>query len=305
MKTQFKNVLQILDYYKDSDTCKKLLVQQRWNGKPCCPHCGHDKVYTTDRGYKCAASKCLKKFSVTVGTIFENSKISLRYWFAAIYICTAHKKGVSSHQLSRDLGITQKTAWFMLQRIREMLKDKAPQMLEGEVEIDETYIGAPNENKHRSKRKKGAQGRSLVSKKPVFGLLSRDGYVYSQPVNQTNSKTLIPIMVERVAPTATIYTDEFSAYRPLAKFYAHGIISHKRGEYVRGDIHVNNIENYWSQLKRGIIGVYHQVTPKHLHRYCYEFSYRFNTRNIKDSDRFVQVLSKAANARITYKELTA
>lgn len=305
MKTDFKSKLELTRYYADEENCKKLLAQQRWPNGIGCPHCGNaGKIYVTNRGYKCGEKTCHKKFTVITGTIFENTKIKLNLWFEAIFVITAHKKGISSHQLAKDINVSQKTAWFILHRVREMLKDNAPSLLQGEVEVDESYFGAPYKNKHKSKRVAGARGRSLVSKKPVVGILERGGKVYAQPVEKTNQSTLLPFMVERVAEGTVIYTDEFSAYQPLSKLYAHEVVKHKTGEYVIGRAHTNGIENYWSHLKRGIIGIYHQVTPKHLHRYCFEFSYRYNTRKISDVERFNTVLSHS-EGRLKWNQLTA
>lgn len=157
MTSQFNSLLQVLDFFKDEETCKKYLANQRWSLGVTCPHCGSEKVYTTNRGFKCGNKECHKKFTVISGTIFENTKIGLRTWFAAMYLCTAHKKGISSLQLSRDLNITQKTAWFLLHRIREMLSENAPELLEGTVEVDETYVGGKNKNRHNNKKKKDGE----------------------------------------------------------------------------------------------------------------------------------------------------
>jgi len=172
----FKTLVQLLDFFKDEETCKQYLEQQRWSGNPACPFCGVINPYKTNRGFKCRDKACHKKFTVTVGTIYENSKVGLRTWFAAIYLCTSSKKGISSLQLSRQLGTTQKTAWFVLHRIREMLRAKAPHMLNNTVQVDETYIGGLEKNKHKSKRNKNAQGRS-DKKAAVFGLLETNGKV--------------------------------------------------------------------------------------------------------------------------------
>lgn len=302
MRTSFKNLLDLLDYYEDEAICRQLLEEQRWNGKPVCPHCGHDKVYRTDRGFKCADKKCYKKFSVTVGTVFENTKIPLRIWFAAIYVCTSHKKGIASHQLAKDLGITQKTAWFLMHRIREMLKEKAPQMLKNVVEADETYIGGKEKNKHQSKKTEGVQGRSTKTKTAVFGITERGGDVVAYSVEHVDTATLQGGIEKYVEKGATVNTDEWGAYNGLSENYTHEVVNHGAKEYAREFSHTNNIESFWALLKRGIVGIYHHVSPKHLDRYCNEFSYRYNTKKAKDADRFFASL-KRTHGRLTYKRL--
>lgn len=331
MATQFKSLIQVLDFFKDETTCVKYLAASRWDNEPACPHCGNVGAYITNRGYKCKAKECHKKFTVTTGTIFENTKISLRLWFAAMYLCTAHKKGISSLQLSRDLNITQKTAWFLLHRIREMLANNEATQLEGGIEVDETFVGGKNKNRHANKKIDGSQGRSAADKTPVIGIAQKSEYTiverdhkvikgrkvqeriytkYSnvtlQVVSDTSAETLHPIMFKNVKADSKIVTDAYRSYCGLSATYDHVAIKHKDGNYITlGDDHTNTIEGFWSLLKRGIIGIYHQVSPTHLHRYCHEFGYRYNTRMITDPNRFVNTFKKADNIRLTYKQLIA
>lgn len=303
MDLQFDSLIQCLDYFSNEETCIAFLEQIRWDGNPQCPHCKCKKVYRTKRGYKCSNKECYKKFSIRVGTIFENSKIKLRLWFAAIYLCTAHKKGISSLQLHRDLGVTQKTAWFMLMRIREMVRQNNPVMLEGESQADETFVGGKNKNRHESKKVKNSQGRSVKDKTPVLGIVS-DKKVRTFVVPDTKAKTLKPLINKTVKSGSILVTDEWKAYLSMSQDYDHKVVKHKEKQYVMNGFHTNSIEGFWSILKRGIYGIYHNVSREHLSRYCDEFSYRYNTRELKDSQRFANSLENI-ESRLTYKQLIA
>jgi transposase-like protein len=306
METQFKSLLQVLDYFKNEETCISYLANSRWGETPCCPHCGNVGAYTTNRGYKCKAKECHKKFTVTTGTIFESTKISLRIWFAAMYLCTAHKKGISSLQLSRDLNITQKTAWFVLHRIREMLNINSGEPLEGTIEIDETYVGGKTKNKSNKKRAElMASGEIWGNKTAVVAMVQRDGEVRTQVVHsqKPTRADVYPIIQANVSNDAFLITDSSQMYHSLKQTYNHESVNHVAREYVRGDIHTNTVEGFFGQLKRGIIGIYHYVSAKHLHRYCHEFGYRWNTRKVSDVVRFEDAIKNVNNVRLTYEKL--
>jgi len=299
---QFKNLTQLFDYFKDEQTCREYLEQQRWNGEPVCPFCNTKNPYRTNRGFKCRNKECYKKFTVTVGTIYENSKVPLRTWFAAVYLCTSSKKGISSLQLHRQLGVTQKTAWFILHRIREMLRAKAPHMLKDVVEIDETLVGGKNKNRHADKKVKGSQGRSAKDKTPVLGAVQRGGKLVAVAVPDTQAETLKPIIKKWVEDGSIMVTDEYRSYNELKRDYLHVTVNHSEEEYVRGAFHTNTIEGFWSLFKRGIFGIYHNVSPKHLQRYVTEFESRYNSREKNDNERF-ELSVQNSTGRLKYKQL--
>jgi transposase-like protein len=301
----FKSLLQLLDYFKEPEVCKLTLAQARWGNNPCCPHCNKTGAYVTRRGFRCTDKECRKDFTVTTGSIFENSKIPLRTWFAAIYLVTAHKKGISSHQLARDLNITQKTAWFILHRIRETLFEEAPEMLDNIVEVDETYIGGKRYNKHSWQRKKLNKqfGTGYNEKTPVMAFLERNGKVITHQVSHATGLIMQPLVRKYIAEGSTVVTDGFGGYKGLSYNYIHRIVNQEKGEYVDGVYHTNTVEGYFSQLKRSIIGIYHYVSPKHLHRYCGESSFRYNSRQIKDCERFAITLTHTHGKRLKYADL--
>ena len=311
------NLLDATRYFSDEQKCIDVVTFLRWSdGNPICPKCGtvqgERKHYwlDTQKRWKCYA--CRKQFSVKVDTIFEDSPVSLDKWMMALWMLCNCKNGVSSYEISRALGVTQKSAWFMLHRLRAALAGGSIMKMGGDdsgpIEIDETFVGGKVKNMHKSKRPKtrGMQGGS--GKAIVLGMLERGGRVRARVIVDRTKPTIDPIVTEHIEAGSQIVTDEHPAYRYLSTEYLHEIINHAE-QYVREHVHTNGIENFWSLLKRGLNGTYVSVEPFHLDAYVAEQVFRFNNRATKDNplndaDRFVLAMSQISGKRLTYAALT-
>jgi len=298
--------------FQDKDIAREHLEAIRWNGEPVCPHCGGvEKIYTMKGGraglYKCG--DCRKQFTVTVGTVFERSKIPLNKWLMAVHLMCASKKGISAHQLHRMLGITYKSAWFMCHRVREAMRDDSGSLLGGggsTVEVDETFIGRDTSKKAYNQKK----GRGYHHKEKVFTLVERNGRARSFHVNAVNAGTLRPILKEQVDADTNIMTDEAGQYCQTrttieSEFASHNYVKHGIGEYVRGDIHTNTIEGYFSIFKRGMKGVFQHCSKYHLKRYLCEFDFRYNNRTalgVSDAERAIIALKGIGGKRLLYRD---
>lgn len=295
---------EVLDYYKNEDKCRDTLEKMRWpDGNIKCPKCGEGHAYRMSNmvKYKCHSQACKNAFSVTVGTVFEGTKLPLSKWYSAIWFVLNRKKGISSCQIARDLGIGGKAAWFMLCRIREMLRNKTVELLDNIVEVDETYVGGKWANMHKDKRAKvAAAGKD--TKTPVMGFIERDGKARLKVIGKESFKDLVR---QNVQPDAMIVTDSHLGYQGLGyEFAGHAVVNHSANQYKDGIFNTNSVEGAFSHFKRMIIGTQHSVSPKHLHRYCSEFEYRWNTRKLKDVDRFTLSLSQT-EGRLKWKDLIA
>lgn len=295
----FKSILEFQKHFNTDDKCRQFLEFQRWGNTPACPFCGstHVKRLKDGKRFQCNEKLCRKQFSATVGTVAENTKIPLTKWFLAMYILSNHSKGISSLQLASWLGVTQKTAWHLNHRIRLMLTEKAPELLENIVEIDETYVGGRCENQHKNKK-------NINNKTVVFGAVERTGNVVTKVLPNTKAVNLIGAIKQIVQENAIMVSDELIAYGQLNKNYKHVKVNHARGEYVRELAHTNTIEGFWSQLKRQIVGIHHYVSPKHLQRYCNESAFRYNFKKVEQDERFASVVSNCEGS-LKYSELTA
>lgn len=307
MELPFESIAELFEYFKDEKTCLEYFEQQQWGGKPICPFCGHNRSYkVTGRGYKCANNKCYKHYTVKVGTIFENSKVPMRKWFAAIYLSTINKKGVSAMQLQRYIKVSLKTAWFMLHRIRHAVVEVQPELLTGIVECDESWSGGKNKNRHLKDRK--AKTQSCWDKTAIMGIYQRGGNIILRVLPNTFQDSMLNVLLKHISPDAFLVTDTHSSYQALHKIHPNHIMVKGRNDgrdyYVKfGVFHTNNIEGFWALLKRGIMGVYHYISPQHLQRYCDEYAFRHNTRNLADNERFHLSLVKTAGRRLRYKDL--
>jgi len=298
----FNSLFDLLQAFPTEESCIKYLELHRWkDGKPVSPYDPTSIVYNREDGmYRCKNTG--KNFNARVGTLFESSKVPLRKWFAAIYLITSHKKGISSIQLSKDIDVTQKTAWFMNHRIRECFSIVSKEKLNGDIELDETFIGGKNKNRHWDKKVKNSQGRSFKDKVPVMGMLQRGGKVVCKVVKNTSYKSLTAPIIRTVKRGSTLFSDEWSGYRVVGKVYEHYIVDHSRKQYVNGDAYTNTLEGFWGIMKRGLIGIYNHTSKEHLQRYVNEFCFRYNARNSSETERFNLLLCNSDN-RITYQKL--
>ncbi len=305
------NLIQFYQKLGTEEQCQDFLFKSRWAHGVTCPKCGEIdvKTYKLASGrIKCAS--CRNTFTVRTRSVFEDSPVPLQKWLLAIYLCGSYKKGISSIQLGKFIDVTQKTAWFMLQRIRYVYENDSFELLDGEVEMDEAYIGGKDSNKHHSKRLKtltgkGAQGYGSENiKTPVVGMVERGGNLRAITTKDTGSNTLMTLACKHININATIYTDEHMPYRTLPKLgFKHESVNHGVKEFVNGTASTNTAESFWSHLKRGINGIYHHVSAKHLQLYCDEYSYRWNTRAMTDGERFESWFSHVNGKRLTYNSL--
>lgn len=303
------SLVSLTDGTLTEEEARSMLESIRWpNGLACIfPDCGGAEVYrlevkgkTLKSGrvvgprslYKCKA--CRRQFSVTKGTIFEDSKIPLRTWITVMYRMCSSKKGVSALQIQREFGLSYESAWFMCHRIRYAMQDKNPSLLSGTVEADETFVGGRSRNMHKIRREAVMKGRGAVGKTPVFGMVERGGSVRTQVVPNAQGRTLRPLLLAGIDTKASrLMTDEWGAYYGISRYLPHGVIRHS-SEYVRGEIHTNTIESYWAILKRGLIGTFHNVDAGYLPMYCHEFEFRYNRRKVTDRERFASLLGQVS-----------
>lgn len=296
-----KGILNFMEAFPTEESCIRYFETLRWGDKIVSPFDSSSKVYKCANGkYKCRNTG--KYFDVKTRTVFASTKLPLRLWVYAIFIFMSHKRGISSCQLARDLGVTQKTAWNMLHKIRQFMDSQNRQSLSGEVEVDETFVGGKNKNRHKDKKVEKCQGRSFKDKKPVFGMLQRKGNLTAIVVEDTKAKTLKPIITQYIQFQSVIYTDGWD-YGGISENYTQQTVDHGAKFYgmtVRDldgneiSVNTNSIECTWSHFKRMIFGTYYQVSKRHLQRYVDEFVFRFNTRNVGEFERFELFLRSIA-----------
>jgi transposase-like protein len=300
------STFELFKLFPDKETARSYLESRLWPDGVKCPVCSAGKERITvrkDGYYRC--NECQEDFTVRTGTIFERSHIPLHKWVYAMYLLVTARKGISSLQLSKEIGITQKSAWFMLHRLREACGGKDLKKLKGIIEVDETYVGGKEGNKHESQ--KLHMGRGAVGKEIVVGLRERNGNVIAKHVPEADAEHLQGAIYGNVEYGSLVHTDDAPVYADLGTlFFNHETVNHSVGEFVRDQVTVNGIESVWAVLKRGLTGVYHQVSPKHLSRYVDEFAFRLNDGNVKHLtlNRLDAMIRAATGKRLTYERLT-
>jgi transposase-like protein len=275
------NIVQIYKQFPDHESCIKHLEKVKWSNIAKCPYCNSTNATPAPKELRYHCNNCNTTFSVTVGTVFHDTKLDLQKWFLAVSLVLNAKKGISARQLARDIEVTKDTAWYMQMRLRRALVEYGD-LLQGIVEADETYIGGKNKNRHKDKKTVGGQGRGGEDKTAVLGVVERGGKVKARKAKDVSSKTIKSFIKQNVKEGSQLMTDEWKSYNGLSLLYGHSIVKHAMGEYVNGTIHTNTLEGFWSLLKRGVIGQYHYVTPRYLNRYIDEFCFRYNERENKD-----------------------
>lgn len=309
MDTTPKTLLEAVRYFSDLKICNEYMRRIKWpRGKTVCPKCGNDSCHelvTRPGTLKCNKAACQKQFSFKVGTIFEDSPLGLDRWFVAVWAIANCKNGISSHELGRALGVTQRTAWFMLHRIRKAMETGDFRKLDGEVEADEAYIGGVAANMHAKKRETKITGRGGVDKTAVQCVIQRDGNARAFVVHDADPSNLRGNVLGTVAKDSALYTDSATVLQPLSGQYRHEAVNHSVGEYVRGRVSTNRAENFISLLKRALKGTYVAVAPYHLFRYCHEQEWRYNFRDLNDAGRFLRALAGVLGRRLTYRQLAA
>ncbi len=293
-------------YFADFEHCRQFMVALRWpDGVVKCPRCGAEKVTYLEKArvWKCYAKHERPTFTLKTGTIFEESPIPLEKWLPAAWLVINCKNGISSYELSRDLKVTQKTAWFMLHRVRLAMQSGTFNKLGGEVEADETFIGGKARNMHKDKRAEKITGRGPDGKAIVAAVLERGGKIHAQVMDSRKKTPLQKLVRDNVEAGSNLYSDALKSYEGLNEDFAHQVIDHAE-KYVDGQIHTNGLENFWSLLKRGLHGTYISVEPFHLFRYIDEQAFRYNNRHVTDAERFAAVMKQIVGRRLTYAQLT-
>jgi transposase-like protein len=306
MNNEPKTLQEAIIYFADPANCRDYLVARRWPGGVTCPRCGSGDVLFLEKynRWHCRAKHPAPQFTLKTGTIMEDSPIGLDKWLTAMWMIVNCKNGISSYEIHRDLGITQKTAWFLDHRIRlSMQDDFYGGKLSGEVEADETFIGGKSRNMHVSKRQRRITGTGGKDKTAVMGMLERGGKVRTIVIPNRKKSALQTEVRKHVEAGAALYTDALPSYSGLAQDYAHAVVDHAVA-YVDGRVHTNGLENFWSLLKRGINGTYVSIEPFHLFRYLDEQMYRFNNRKMSDAERFNIAVKGIVGKRLTFDELT-